>query len=395
MTVILPSVQNDGPAPSAAPAAPLSLLRAGGVLSRLAELTGLVHRPVDHEPIPVVTRGPVAPLRPGVPFTVLCWNIQFAGTRRLKFFYDGGDAVHVPAVDRELGLAGISEELRAADADIVLLQEVDRDSDRTGRVDELGALLERAPYPAFASAPCHRSRFVPVPTRAPLGRVDMHVAMLAKVPLESAIRIQLPLLREPRWRRAFNLKRCLLWAQVPIDGWERPLHVAVTHLAAFSRGDGTLGRQVAVLSQWMEDRERAGDPFVLGGDLNLLPPGDDPLRLGADAIEYGDRPNPIEVLIPRFRTVIPPSELRDSDNATYLPWGAVVADRMLDYLFVSDGIEVVEAGPVSRREPVSDHHPLRATLCLVRPPGTGAARSPVLASAPGEPASRRGPGEVP
>lgn len=346
------------------------------MLSRIAELTGLVHRPVEHEVIPVVTRGATTPLRPGVPFTVLSWNIQYAGTRRRKFFYDGGDAVHVPNEDREIGLARISAELRAADADIVLLQEIDRDSDRTGRLDELSALLERAPYPTYASAPCHRSRFVPVPTREPLGRVDMHVGLLSRVTLRAAERVQLPLLREPRWRQAFNLKRCLLTAQVPVEGWERPLHVAVTHLAAFSRGDGTLARQVAVLAGWMEARERAGDAFVLGGDLNLLPPGDDPRRLGADAIEYGDSPNPVEALIPRFRSVIPPERLLDPGNATYLPWGAVAADRVLDYLFVSEGIEVLSAGPVSRPDPVSDHHPLQATLRLVQR------------------ASRRGPAEV-
>lgn len=356
------------------PDAPSSLLRAGSFLSCVAELSGLVHRPVERELVPVVTRGAAVPLRPGMPFTVLCWNIQYAGTRRQKFFYDGGTAVRVPPEDREVGLTAIGAELRAANADIVLLQEVDRDSDRTGRVDQLAAVLDRAPYATFASAPCHRSRYVPAPPHQPLGRVDMHVALLTRSALREAIRVQLPLLREPRWRQAFNLKRCLLTAQLPVDGWERPLHVAVTHLAAFSRGDGTLARQVAVLAQWMEARERAGDPFVLGGDLNLLPPGDDPRRLGGEAIEYGDHPNPIESLIPRFRSVIDPARLLDPGNATYLPWGAVVADRMLDYVFVSDGIEVIAAGPRTRGDPISDHHPLQATLRLVRRPVQAGAR---------------------
>ncbi len=355
---------------SAAPDAPPALLRAGSVLARVAELTGLVHRPVDHEPVPIVMRSRVSDaLRPGEPFRILSWNIQYAGTRRRKFFYDGGDAVHVLPADREAGIIGIAAEILAADADLVLLQEVDRDSDRTGRVDELTTLLDRAPYPTYASATCHRSRYVPIPTREPLGRIDLHVALLSRVPLVSAVRAQLPLLREPRWRQAFNLKRCLLTAQVPVEGWEKPLHVAVTHLAAFSRGDGTLGRQVDVLRAWMEAREHAGEPFVLGGDLNLLPPGDDPLRLGAEAIEYGDRPNPIEALIPRFRSVVAPTVLLDPRNATYLPWGAVVADRVLDYVFVSEGIEVLSAAPLARAEPVSDHHPLLATVRLLHPPG--------------------------
>ncbi len=349
--------------PSGGPA----LLRPGGVLSRLGELSGLVYRPTEAEPVPVVHAGITAPLDPGSPFRVVCWNVQFAGTRRRKFFYDGGEAVHVPPEHRDEGLARIAAELRALDGDVVLLQELDRDSDRTGRLDQLAHLVGRLGVPAWASASCHRCRFVPVPAREPLGRVDLHVAVFSRASLGRAVRHQLPLLNEPRVRKAFNLKRCLLATTVHVRGWEKPLHVAVTHLSAFSRGDGTLARQVAVLRAWMEAREQAGEPFVLGGDLNLLPPGDEPGRLGAEAVEYADHPNPIEALIPRFRSVVPPGRLLAPDVATYLPWGATAADRVLDYLFVSEGIEVLEAGPASRPDPVSDHYPLVATLQLRAP----------------------------
>ncbi len=344
--------------------APAALLRAGGVASRLAELTGLVFRPVEREPVPAVSRSASVVLAPGRPFTVLSWNVQYAATRRQKFFYDGGEAVHVPAADRDHALDAIGAQLRDAAPDLVLMQELDRDSDRTGRLDQLGALLERAPFATFASASCHRSRFVPAPASDPLRRVDMHVAVLTRFQICNPTRIQLPLLREPRWRQAFNLKRCLLTAEIPVAGRARPLHVAVTHLSAFSRGDGTLARQVGVLHDWMAAREAAGESFVLGGDLNLLPPGDDPARLGQDSGQYADHPNPVERLIPRFRSVVPPEALLDPRHATYLPWGAVVADRVLDYLFVSDDIEIVGAGPVSRPNVVSDHHPMVATLRL-------------------------------
>jgi endonuclease/exonuclease/phosphatase family metal-dependent hydrolase len=338
------------------------LLRPGGAVARLAEVAGIAWRPVDEEPVPVLRGDRARVLRRGEPFRVATWNLQFAGTRRRKFFYDGGDAVRVPEPDRHHGLTTIASEIRAMDADLLLLQELDRDSDRTGRVDQLGVLRGGTAYAAWAAASCHRCRFVPAPAREPLGRVDLHVALAARFDLGVGRRIQLPLLDEPRWRQAFNLKRCLLTAEIAVEGRDRPLHVAVTHLSAFSRGDGTLGRQVAVLRAWMEARARAGDAFVLGGDLNLLPPGDDPARLGVDAEEYADRPNPIDALIPRFRSVVPPARLLDPENATYLPWGAPRADRVLDYIFVSDDVEVLGAGPLQRLDPISDHHPVVATL---------------------------------
>lgn len=344
---------------------PPALLRPGGPLSYLGELTGLVYRPTDDEALPVLDVGGVGDLEVGRPFRVVSWNVQYAATRRQHFFYDGGEAVHVPPEDCAEGLAGIVATLGALRPDVALLQELDRDSDRTGRSDQLAHLASRTRFGRWASATCHRSRFVPAPTARPLGRVDMHVAIGARFPLLGPRRLQLPLLVEPRVRKAFNLKRCLLTAAVPILGSRRRLHLAVTHLSAFSRGDGTLARQVAALRAWMEARERSGDPFVLGGDLNLLPPGDDPTRLGRDAAEYADHPNPIEALTPRFRSIVPPDRLLDPAARTYLPWGAPLADRVLDYVFVSEGIEVLEAGPVVSASPISDHHPLVATLRLL------------------------------
>lgn len=327
-----------------------------GLLGGVGELTGLVWRPRPVEPVPVVSGdAPARPLRRGEPFTVLCWNVQYGAGRRRHFFYDGGDAVHADPGQVAETLAGLRDVV--ATADVALLQELDRDSDRTGRVDELMPLIPG--FTSWATTPYHRSRFVPHPPRHPLGRMDLHLALLSRAPLSDARRLALPLLREPRLRRAFNLKRAVLDARVAVEG-DAGLDVAVTHLSAFSRGDGTLPAQVAVLAAWMDERRAAGRSFVLGGDLNLLPPGDDPARL-PDPEEYPDRPPPIEALIPRFRSVIAPARLLDPSVRTYQPF-ASAPDRVLDYLFVSDDVEVLEVGVLP--SDLSDHLPLRAVLRL-------------------------------
>lgn len=319
--------------------------------------------PAPVEPVPVVEEGPARPLRRGEPFRVLSWNVQFCATRRGWFFYDGGPDVHVHPADRADGLAAVARVMREADADLVLLQEVDRRSARTGRVDQWAALRETVGPAAWATTPYHRSLYVPHPPRRPLGRVDLHLAIASRHGLAGARRLALPPLAEPPIRAAFNLHRALLTAEVPVDGGP-PLAVAVTHLSAFSRGDGTLPRQVAILADWMEARRTAGQPFVLGGDLNLLPPGDSPARLGAEAAEYADHPNPLERLIPRFRSVVPPERLLDPAARTYYPPRAPVPDRVLDYVFVGEGVEVDEAGPMATGPDVSDHLPLLARLRL-------------------------------
>lgn len=310
---------------------------------------------------PVVAAGSARPLRAGEPFGVLSWNLQFAGTRRHRFFYDGGDAVRVPAADVDDALRAMAALLAAEAPEVALLQEVDRRSARTGRRDQWRWLAERAGWPAWVTTPYHRSLYVPHPPRRPLGRMEMHLGIGAAFPLGSARRHPLPPLAEPPLRQAFNLHRAMLVAETPLgDG--RTLALAVTHLSAFSRGDGTLPRQVAVIGAWMAARRAAGQPFVLGGDFNLLPPGDDPARLGPEAAEYADRPDPLAALIPAFRTVFPAERLLDPALCTYLPPGADRPDRVLDYLFVSDEVEVLDARVAPAPAWLSDHLPVVARL---------------------------------
>lgn len=317
--------------------------------------------PAPEERVPVVARAPTRALQRGVPFRVATWNVQFCGTRRQRFFYDGGTGVAVPAADQEWALARIGDTLAAIEPDLALLQEVDRDSARTDRADQLATLAGRLATPAFVTTPYHRSRFVPVPVPTPLGRVGMSLATLSTAPLHRGLRIALPPLAEPPWRQAFNLHRALLSAESTFgDG--SVLAVANTHLSAFSRGDGTLPRQVEVLRAWMRAQRDAGRSWVLGGDLNLLPPGDDHERLGPDAAEYADPTPPLALLLEEFRSVIPPERLLAGESRTYLPPGAARPDRMLDYIFVSDDLEVVDARVHPLDPLVSDHWPLVATL---------------------------------
>ena len=89
-----------------------------------------------------ISQRATAPLRAGTPVRILVWNIQYAAGREQHFFYDGGEAVHASTEQVTETVRGITEFLRHADPDILLLQEVDRDSSRTGRLDELEARCE-------------------------------------------------------------------------------------------------------------------------------------------------------------------------------------------------------------------------------------------------------------
>ncbi len=292
-------------------------------------------------------------------FQLLSWNIQYGAGREYHFFYDGGRAVRVACRDVRKTCSRMAGLVANLDPDFLLLQEVDRDSARTCRLDELGFFRRALPPGCWTWTPYHRSRFVPVPVTRPLGRVDMHLVAYGKYRMTTARRIALPLLRESALRRAFNLKRAVLEAHVALsDG--RTLVLLNTHLSAFSRGDGTLRRQVGRLVSLLEDLDRRRLPWILAGDFNMLPPGDDPSRLGRDARDYADDPNPIQELFDRFQPALDLNvyRRRPEDWYTYLPFGALRPDRTLDYVFASHLVEIERFRVVSEWPDLSDHRPL-------------------------------------
>lgn len=319
---------------------------------------------------PAIVGSAAAPvLEVGRPVSILCWNVQFGAGRSQKFFYDGGDAVHVPPSEVTATLDRIGRVLRDYAPDIVLLQEVDRGSDRTGRVDQHAELLARAPYPCHTSTPYHRNRYVPFPPSNHLGRIDMHLSVFSRFRMTDAIRWRLPELMESWVRRQFNLRRALLELTVPLsDG--RTLGLFDVHLSAFSRGDGTLPRQLDTIVRRLGTR---GPPFVIGGDFNALPPGDDPTRLGTDAALYADEGDPIGVLYDTFPSAISAEAHRDTPERyrTWLPPGLDEADRAIDHLFVSPGVEVLDATVLTGITDASDHLPMWVELQVSEDPYAG------------------------
>ncbi len=347
------------------------------------------HSPEPVEAVEIVAgEGSATPLKAGEPFTVVSWNLQFGAGKTAPFFYEGGDRVHATQAEMDVALPALAAATKAMSADVLLLQELDRDSSRTLNIDQLPQHMQAGAYASGASTPYHRVGFVPMPPGNPLGQVDMHLAVLARAPIAKAERIQLALLKEnPLWQ-AGNLKRALLWAEIPVEGHPQPLAVAVTHLSAFSRGDGTLDAQVDALVQWIEARPD-GQPWILAGDFNLLPPGYDKSQLADEkAALYNDEKNPIEKMIPRFRTII--DDHLAPENATYVAVGETRGDRKIDYVFVGGPIEVIEADVVSEYHAISDHLPLRAKLRIGAPP---APAEPAEPAEPVEPAELAEPAE--
>ena len=284
------------------------------------------------------------------PLKVCVWNVQYCAGIRQHYFYDGGDCVSTPKDEVIGGIDKIGDALSALDADVILLQEVDRRSSRTHKIDEFEKLRKRLPeYTCAASAAYWRVPYVPHPKNEHVGRIGMHLCTLSKYKLDDATRHQLPLLKESRVRRLFNLRRCVL--ETPLVNGPTLLN---THLSAFSFGDGTVQKQVAKL----RDLTKTSKQFLLAGDLNSLTPHEDAAALAKDeAALYPETATPAAPLYVDFR-IVPLWRNSEERRATYKPWTSPAPDRTIDHAFASPGASFSGGGVAATDGYLSDHQPV-------------------------------------
>jgi endonuclease/exonuclease/phosphatase family metal-dependent hydrolase len=329
------------------------------------------YNPEPQEPVAVGCTGSPPEVRVGVPFRMISWNLRQGASRRRPLPDEGGAPTTVPRAEIEQTLETITAALANEAAQIYLLQEVDRNSRRTHNIDQLDHYLTFAADRCHAAAPYHRSRYALNSVGTRIGQVDMELALLTQVAIQSATRIQLPLIDETLILRQFDIKPAILVAEIPVEGLEMPMSVAVTHLSAPPQQSEGLERQIAALDAWMGSRP-PGQPWILAGDLNLLPsPG--------AARSTND---PIARLLSKYTEVL--GDQTAPKNRTFLPFGAKEPDRKIDYAFVGGPIEVRSARVLREYAEVSGHLPIRAELVVVGKT-TGAVEAAPVEAVPAPP----------
>jgi endonuclease/exonuclease/phosphatase family metal-dependent hydrolase len=289
---------------------------------------------------------------------VATWNIGFAGglTGVPTDLHDADE------VRRNLSdIAGV---LHDADVDIVLLQEVDLPSNRSGRIDQLRFLMEEAGYRHACFVTTWDVRYLPFPYWPPsshLGRVHSGQAVLSRFPIRSCERIPLPQPSEyPWWYRRFFLHRALQAARLDL-GEGQVLEVVNVHFEAFSRPNRE--EQAGILAQLI--REPApGLGRIVGGDLNTVPETASKQHSFQD--EEIDFRNDTTLGTVRgvggLREVFL-DDAADEGEAEWHTFPAAAPNRRLDYLFGQNLGRAMEQRVIKRTN-ASDHLPVLARYPL-------------------------------
>ena len=344
-------------------------LLAAIVFAALLEFLTLTEfRPAQAERIAV---GPVsgAAIEEGDSLRILSWNCGYGALGdNADFFMDGGRSVYTADRERiEKNLGAISSQIARLDPDIVLLQEVDRDSSRSRHIDEVisvyNDLWDVYEYDyTMAFAYNFMVQFIPYPV-PPIGKVQSGILTLAEPGASSAERVQLPC--PFKWPvRLANFKRCLLIERFPVQNSDRELVLINLHLDAYDDGEGKRA-QADALMEIMNDeavREEIGEGnyVIAGGDFNQSFDGAGtdryPLQEGVWAPgelstqQYGDEWQFLmDTDTPTCRSLDKPYAGADHDSFQYY---------VVDGFIVSSNIEVRSCKTQDLGFVNSDHNPV-------------------------------------
>jgi len=290
---------------------------------------------------------------------VLTWNIGYAGLGYdMDFFMDGGKQVQTSPVRAEENLARIGQFLSASDADIILLQEVDRHSRRSYYTDQFTFFQSLLPdYHAFF---CYnyKSAFAPVPLHSPVGRVEAGLAVFSKIRPREVVRYRYPGgYGFPV--RLFHLKSCLMGLSFTGSGG-KDVFIGNTHNTAYDTR-GMRGQEMG----WMREflcSENGAVSAVLGGDWNQYPPGYTPSK--------EERRNPYFTPLAIPDGFFPAGWEFDydphihSNRYLYEPLTVSTARTTLDFFLHSPGVECLRVEAVDLGFRVSDHNPVAASFVI-------------------------------
>ncbi|WP_434385902.1 endonuclease/exonuclease/phosphatase family protein [Melittangium boletus] len=196
---------------------------------------------------------------------VMTWNVKY-GACRIDFWFDfWGDRVQMTPTEVDDCLTRVAALIREYDPDLLMLEEIEVDSRRSAYVDQVRYLLENTNLRYGAYMSTWDARYVP---SEGVGRMDLGNAILSRYPIPRAERIrQKDRTDQDPLTETFYLKRGIGRVEVDV-GEGRTLAAYVVHTEAYDQ-DGTKQQHI----QQIHDVVRAETlPWVLGGDLNELPP---------------------------------------------------------------------------------------------------------------------------
>ena len=314
-------------------------------------------------------------LAAGTEYTAVTYNIGFgAYTPDYTFFMDEGimadgtktKGTHSRAVSEQSVrdcTQGDIATLKQLDPDIVLLQEVDTDSDRSYHVNQADLLAGAFPDHAFTFAVNFHSAYLAYPLLEPHGTVNAGLLTLSRYHVDNATRRSYPV-DESFPTKFFDLDRCFEVLRLPVDNG-RELVLINNHMSAYDKGGTVRARQLEMLKGVLEGEASKGNYVICGGDWNHALCGSVALYASRQQVpewvaELDDDELPEGFSTVRADNLSEVASCRGDD----IPYQkGVTYTTTVDGFVVSDNVRA-RAENVDTGFATSDHNPVKLTFTL-------------------------------
>ncbi|MFW6138367.1 MAG: endonuclease/exonuclease/phosphatase family protein [Spirochaetota bacterium] len=243
-------------------------------------LTLVIFTVAAYRPAPKIKLENISPGRDSVKepprqLEIMTWNLGYCALdKHTDFVMEGGRMSRGRSKKAVVNnLKVIVDTLEQQNADIYFLQEADRNSARSFRVDQVKAITRSFDNYRAWFATNYKAIFVPYPSNIPIGKVHSGILTLSRWNGD-VWRYQLP--GRYAWpTRIFHLKRCISVLKIPAPENHTYWYLINLHLSAYDAEGALRKRQLRFVKDMMVDLYRRGNYVVLGGDWNCLFPGVD------------------------------------------------------------------------------------------------------------------------
>jgi endonuclease/exonuclease/phosphatase family metal-dependent hydrolase len=254
--------------------------------------------------------------------------------------------------------------------DLVLLQEIDFDSQRSFHIDQLNYLVKKTQLKFSSKAVSWKQNFIPYPYWPLLkkfGQINSGGAILSRYPiLDEEIHLLEKPKSNPWWYNIFYLYRYFQICTINLQG--EKIDVINLHLEAY---DGENRReQIELLLNQITSKRRDQNEQVqtvlIGGDFNLLPPNTKQKSAFSDGDDYYENDLSGKILFDKMplREIVELDEYQKNESS-YWTFPSNLPNRRLDYLFYHPSFLELKNIKFMKKFDVSDHLPVIAEFGLI------------------------------
>ncbi|MCM1989725.1 endonuclease/exonuclease/phosphatase family protein [Oceanirhabdus seepicola] len=288
--------------------------------------------------------------------SITSYNIGYGGTDRKQDFYmcggEGTSLVEKSTVEKNI--KHIIEQINNIDSNILLLQEVDSDSKRSRYMDQTQMIRNTVEKMDSVSAYTHKSGYVPIPLKEPMGKIESSIMTFSKFNIEESKRYKLP--DNIKWpTKAFKHDRAMLESVILTENGKK-LVVLNIHLSAFDEKAKVRREQLEFINEHIESHLNKGDYIIIGGDFNLI--------FNSENITFNSKEKkperfeyfPEEVLLNQTKLIF--DESAPTARSLSRPYDENSFKAVVDGFIISNNIDVIQVKNLEYDFKYSDHNPV-------------------------------------